>query len=396
MYRYHCFFIGFVFLVSLASGCSKTTPVAVENLDSPDSNIPPISPATSHVSAPSLAPILPGTQVAVVPTPPRPARMGLTVLDSHTHHFGEVRQNTQLQHDFVLTNKVDVPIRILGMQSSCSCTWSESNDNFVGSTLAPGHKVDFPVFINTGTYQDKANGKINIIYRYQSDDPKWLGEEILTLEVTATILPDYRIEPQELKFGDILALESQTAKRSFRVTPVQMEMLEIIDIKPSSGLFTANIVSSGQGYEIEVAFDGSSLANSETVHGHLIIDTNSVTVPRGIVMLAASYVAPISTEPSYILISSDKEGIMKEKVQVVSSVPSQIRSVGKSSTDLVHVEFDSALKAEKHTITFTINPCRDAAIDETIPVEIVLFPAGRESIIQAVPVTLYRFYKAGE
>jgi len=256
-------FIGLVVLTLLAPGCNKTAPVTAENSHNADSNISHVSVATP--TAPVFAPILPGTpNVAVSSTPPRYSRKGLTALDSPQYDFGEVKQNTELRYDFVLTNNVEVPIRIVGMQSSCSCTWSESNDNFVGSIIAPNQKIDYPVFINTGTYQDKANGKINIIYRYQSDDPKWEGEEKLTLEVNATILPDYRIEPLDLSFGEIHVLETQTAKRRFRITPVQMETLEILDIKSSSDLYTTNILSSGkEGYEVEVTFDGSSLANSE-------------------------------------------------------------------------------------------------------------------------------------
>jgi hypothetical protein len=175
---------------------------------------------------------------------------------------------------------------------------------------------------------------------------------------------------------------------------VQLKTLEIVDIRSSSALFTVNILSSStEGYEVEVTFDGSSLANSERVHGHLVIETNSETVPRGLVSLSASYVAPITTEPSFILISSDKEGTIQETVQIISSVPSQIRNVSESSTGLIRVEFDSALKTDEHFLTFSIDPCHDAAIDATITLEMVLFLAGGESIIQTVPVTIYRFQK---
>ena len=386
----------FFLLTLLASGCGKTSPVATENPSNPDSNISLVSSVTT--TALSLAPSLPNARsIKASPTSSQPSRKGLTVLDSSSHDFGEVKQNAQLRHDFVLTNNVDVPIRIVGMKSSCSCTWSEGNDRFVGSEIAPKQKIDIPIFLNTGTLQDKASGQIAIIYRYQSDDPKWSGDDSLTLEVSGTLLPDYRIEPLDLSFGEIHALETQTAKRSFRVTPVQRESLEILDIKSSSNLYTTNILSSGkEGYEVEVTFDGSSLANSETVGGHLIIETDSQTVPRGLVTLAATYLAPLTAEPSFILISSDTEGTVQEKVQITSSVPFQILKVNVGATDLIHADFDSILKADEHIIAFSINPCREAEIDETITVEIILFPAGRESMTQTVPVTIYRFYKQGD
>ena len=299
---------GFALLVLSCAGCGESLPVtAGRNTENGSGNsVTNISP-TGAVT-PMLAPTLPGNQsVAQPPVPKNPGKRGLLALDFPAHNFGEVKQNTQLQHDFVLTNSVKEPIRIVGMKSSCSCTWSEDNDNFVGSEIAPGQKIDYPVFINTGTYQDMASGKIDIIYRYVSDELQWEGEESLSLEVSATILPDYRIEPLELTFGEILALESQTAKRTIRITPVNMESLEIVDVKSSSELFTVNILSSDkEGYEVEVTFDGSSLGNSEKVHGHLIVETNSEAVPRGLVSLSASYIAPIAVDQQYILVPSDK------------------------------------------------------------------------------------------
>jgi len=388
---YHYSFIGLTVLTFFASGCGEVAPVAVDSPPEINSNIPTVGAVEPR---PALAPHLPGTQADTVPAPPQLSHKGLAAIGSASHHFGEVKQNTELRHDFVLTNNVEVPIVVVGMKSSCSCTWSKNNDSFVGSTIEPGQKIDYPAFLNTGTFQDRASGTIAVIYRYQGDEPQWDGEEILTLEVVGKILPDYRIEPVDLSFGEVISLVSPIAKKHFRVTPMQMESLEIRDIKSSSSFYTVNIVSSGvEGYEVEVTFDGSSLGNSERIHGHLVIETNSKTVPSGLVNLSVSYIAPITIEPSFILIGSDKVGTVREQVQIFSSVPSQITKVDVSSTDLVRVEFDSATQADEHFIAFTIDPCRDTAIDATIPVEMTLFPPGRESVTQTFPVTLYRFQK---
>jgi hypothetical protein len=222
---------------------------------------------------------------------PAPLQKGLVALGSHTHYFGKVDQNTELRHDFALINEAEVPILITGMRSSCACTWAEGSENFVGLEIAPGQTINYPVFLSTGTLQDSASGQIAIFYRYQSDEPQERNM-VLMLEVLGTILPDYRIEPTELQFGEIFAIETQTATRSFRVTPVNLEELEIIDIRSSSNLFTAVIVSSGErGFEVDVTFDGSSLGNSEIVRSHLIIETNSENVPHGLVTLSATYIA---------------------------------------------------------------------------------------------------------
>jgi hypothetical protein len=204
-------------------GCGGGTPDAAEVSGQP----------VSSIKAPE-PPMMPLDPKMIVPIRKLPTRKGLASVGSAVHDFGKVQQKEELRHDFVLTNEADVPIRVVAMQSSCSCTWAESNDTFVGSLIEPRQKIDFPLFIHTGTLQDKANGKITITYCFQSDDPKLAGEEKFTLEVNGTILPDYRIEPQNVRLGEVRALESQTAKAVFRVVPVQLKTLEIWNIEPSS------------------------------------------------------------------------------------------------------------------------------------------------------------------
>jgi hypothetical protein len=86
----------------------------------------------------------------------------------------------------------------------------------------------------------------------------------------------------------------------------------------------------------------------------------------------------------------------RHSIAVVLNISPVLRKVNLGLTGLVRAEFDSVPKTDEHAIMLFIDPCRDAEIDETITVEIMLFPAGRESMIQTVPVNVYRFYKQGE
>jgi hypothetical protein len=283
------------------------------------------------------------------------------------------------------------------MQSSCSCTWAKSNDEFVGTVIAPKQKIDFPLFIHTGTLQDKANGKITITYKFQSDDSKLAGEQKFALAVNGTILPDYRIEPQNIRLGDVIALESRTAKATFRIVPVQLQSLEILKIKPSSPLLTTKILSSGQaGYEIEIQFDGSPLAVSENFSGSLIIETNSKKVPLGMVSVDAVYYAPVNISETEIIIPSDTEGQVKKTVRITSRVPLQIISTGSSADSLIQTAFDADAKSTEHSVTFSIEPCREAEIQETFNLKLLLFPKVGESISITCPVSVYRFYKGAK
>jgi hypothetical protein len=295
---------------------------------------------------------------------PLPVQGGLVVVGPTAHEFSPSCQNEELYHIFILTNEADVPLLITGLKSSCGGTWAADNDSFVGSILKPNDVLDFPVFLNTGTSQNTAGGKIKISYRHQTDHPKLTFEGDLLLEVAATILPDYRIEPLEIDFGDINGLDTQHVKTTFHVIPDQLKSLVIKEVKPSVDILTTQILSSKEsGCDIEIGLDVSSFTENRAFRGHVVIETNSKTLPKGIAQVKAQYIAPVNIQPSSIVISSDKEGIVNEEVLVFTSSPSQILSVDCSSNSLIRSEFDTE-KSERHVLKFYVAPCQNTEIDE--------------------------------
>jgi hypothetical protein len=270
-----------------------------------------------------------------------PIHGGLVVVGSAVHEFLPSGQKEELYHTFVLTNEAKVPLYIVGLKSSCGCTWAADNDQFVGSTLKPNDVFDFPVFLNTGTSQNHASGKIIISYRHETDDPKLAFEGKLLLEVSVPILPDYRIEPLEIDFGDINGLNVQHVKTTFQVIPDRLKNLVIKEVRPSIDILTTRILSSKEScYEIEVGLDVSSFTENRAFRGHLVIETNSETLPKGIAQVKAQYIAPVNIQPSSIVIPSDKEGTVNEEVLVFTSSPSQIISVDCGLSGFIHTVFD--------------------------------------------------------
>lgn len=325
---------------------------------------------------------------------PLPIQGGLVVVGSTVNEFPPSRQKEELYHTFVLTNKAKTPILITGLESSCGCTWAADKDTFVGSILKPNDGLDFPVFLNTGTSQNKAGGRILISYRHQTENPKLAFEGKLLLEVTTEILPDYRIEPLEIDFGDINGFDVQQVKTTFRVTPDQLKTLEIKELKPSIDILTTRILSSKEScYEIEVGLDVSSFTENRTFRGHVVIETNSETLPKGIAQVKAQYIAPVNIRPSSIIISSDKEGIIDEEVLIFTSLPSQILHVDCGLSGLVHAKFDTAEKSDRHVLKFSVDPCQEKEIDEKITLELSLLPSDGRNVKKSCPISIYRFKK---
>ena len=328
------------------------------------------------------------------PAPTLPVKGGLEVIGGNAYDFGEQPQKTELYNEFTLFNNTSVPIRFTGIQSSCGCTWAQDNDTIVGSQLLPNDYLDFIVFLSTGTQQTTANGKIRLDYRHETDDPKLAFEGNLVLQVVATILPDYRIEPLEIDFGEINGLDVQKAQKRFRITPDQLKSLVVDEIRPSIDVLTTEILSANDNsYEVEVSLDVSSFTGNRDFRGNLVVSTNSETVPKGIVQVKAKYVAPVSIQPSAIVISSDQEGTVEEEVSVLTSFPSQLLRVDCGSSGLISAQFDASQKFKRHTVRLSVAPCQGAEIDEKILLEFSLFPLSGESVLRSCSVSVYRFKK---
>ena len=328
------------------------------------------------------------------PAPSPPVKGGLEVVGGNVYDFGAQPQKAELYNEFTLFNDTSVPIRFTGIQSSCGCTWAEKNDKIVGSLLVPNDYLDLVVWLSTGSSQTAASGKILLAYRHETDNPKLAFEGNLVLQVEATILPDYRMEPLELDFGEINGLDVQKVKTRLRITPDQLKSLVVDEIRPSVDILTADIVSTdGEVYEVDVTLNVSSFTESRDFRGHLVVSTNSENVPNGIVQVKAKYVAPVRVQPSAIVISSDQEGTAKETILISTSSPSQLIRVDCGSSGLVSAQFGASQKSERHTVRLSVEPCQGTGIDEKILVELSLFPSSGESVVRSYPVSIYRFKK---
>ncbi len=228
-------------------------------------------------------------------------------------------------------------------------------------------------------------------------DPK-TACPIFLLTVEATILPDYRIEPLEIDFGEINGLDPTglTKKASFRVTPDQLKTLEIAEVKPSIDILAAKILplEKTESYEIEIELDLSSFTESRAFRGHVVVSTNSETLPKALVTIKAQYVSPVDIQPASLIISSEKSGTTEEEVRIFTSVPSILRRVNCGESCLIRAEFDTAQRSERHDIHLFVAPIeaeRTEDLDATIFVELELFPPNGESFSLSKPVSVYRF-----
>lgn len=249
------------------------------------------------------------------------APRGLVVLGSEIHDFGECHQGAVLTHTFELANKAGTPIKIVGLETSCSCMAAE---DLGATTIASGDSFALPIHFTTGAAQETTSGRIIVHYRKLSKSADSAQPHHVSLRVRADVIPDYRISPREIDFEVIDGLAVQHVSRTFRVVPEAAPDVEIREVSSASGSLSAEILPrtpNVPGVEIKVRLDCSRFTRSRPFNGSVVLSTDSERLPKAIVRVRAKYDALAEAEPDMIVIGSDEEGEIQRDIRVITSRP---------------------------------------------------------------------------
>lgn len=110
--------------------------------------------------------------------------------DEHSWDFGRVKEGSLLEHDFIISNRQEDPIRIKEIVTSCSCTASK----ITRKELAPGESTVLKVHFKTDGYKGRVYQYVyvNIEKLGQSKTDKQAAEQaedsILRFKITADLI----------------------------------------------------------------------------------------------------------------------------------------------------------------------------------------------------------------
>jgi len=110
--------------------------------------------------------------------------------DEHSWDFGRVKEGRPLEHDFIISNRQENPIRIKEIVTSCSCTASK----IAKKQLAPGESTVLKVHFKTGGYKGRVYQYVyvNIEKLGQSKTDKQAAEQVedsmLRFKITADVI----------------------------------------------------------------------------------------------------------------------------------------------------------------------------------------------------------------
>lgn len=328
-----------------------------------------------------------------------PSPSGLVVVGAGVHNFGECHQEELLTHSFSFVNQADVPIRITGFETSCSCVVAGRDKELGSKTLAPGDTFVLPVRFTTGDVQGLASGGISVHYGEVAGTSELVNQNYLSLLVQAQVIPDYRITPRKVDFGVVDGLAIQQVYRTIRVVPEAAHNLEILDVTSSNDMISAQLLpkkDGDAGFEIQVSLDISKFTQSRSFNGWFFLSTNNEKLPKARVGVHAKYVSPMYAEPDMIVIGSNERGEVKREVRVTTSLPSRVHKYRSTSGDPpVRVEFSSQEPASEHILQLFVPPCREEPLDSELELELSLFSDDGKSLFRTLRVPVHRLLEKG-
>jgi hypothetical protein len=112
------------------------------------------------------------------PAPQAGAKKGARIaVEPASFDFGQALQNKTLNHDFVLRNVGDEPLRIEDVKTTCGCTAALPNARVV----APGGQTRLQVSLQTRT----AEGRLEKGVTIRSNDPT---RNVLEIKLNVTVV----------------------------------------------------------------------------------------------------------------------------------------------------------------------------------------------------------------
>lgn len=231
------------------------------------------------------------------------------VVDETTFNFGEVENERDVEHTFILRNEGDMTLEISSTRASCGCTVTRLSANAV----PPGGQVELLTRLNLRGRTGHQKKSITV----QSNDP---ANPRLVLYLEGTAMARFRVDPPHLPFGTISSVEE--AVRTVDLDS-RLQAFQIRNIECSSPAFTTRVetVAGGSHYRVHVTTVPPLEAGP--VRANLRIATDLPNFPDINVPISAVVSGAVMFAPREIVLSAAGDAPVKRYVIVR---PGSVRS----------------------------------------------------------------------
>jgi len=183
--------------------------------------------------------------------------------DQPTFDFGTIFQEDRVDHEFVVRNIGDAPLKIDKVTSSCGCTAVLPPKK----EIAPGATAPIRVTFRSG----RMKGPISKSIYVESNDP---AQPKVTLTITGVVKQEVEISPGSVLFGNVGL--GRTVERTVTIRPVDVKSFRILEVRSDHKAVrvdTPEALKDKQGgYRLRVHF--GPFSQPERVYSFIVVRTD--------------------------------------------------------------------------------------------------------------------------
>ncbi len=162
-------------------------------------------------------------------------------VDERRWEFGEIGEKDKVRRAFRIRNDGTAPLRIKDIDTSCGCTIATPAD----SVLVPGQETTLEIVFDPKGKE----GEIVQVVALTTNDP---AEPRVDLVLHGSVIPDLRVEPRVLDFGDVR--KGQTPSLSARLIAQKGVRFEVKNVTGADNfvIWKTTRIPSADGEVIEL------------------------------------------------------------------------------------------------------------------------------------------------
>ncbi len=190
------------------------------------------------------------TLVSVIALWPR-TETAFLKCDESPISIGVVKQNTVKKHEFAIVNTSDIPLKIIRVDITCTCT------NVIVSTsrLEPNGKATVGMEVSTGSRRGDFSSKVNVLYQQDKDGGKL---ESLPLVASCYIKPHYELNIKRIELDERHAFAKITIESNYD-PPVMLK--SAYSNNPAITVDTPRLDSPSHNLELSVTYNPEKRLN---------------------------------------------------------------------------------------------------------------------------------------
>lgn len=226
------------------------------------------------------------------------------VVQPAAYHFGERSASDVVASVFTVRNEGQLPVRILGVSSTCGCTTAKID----GDVVAPGARLEIRVQITL----EGRKGEQRFSLHVRTDDP---DSAVLTVPIRGMVLEDIRMEPPRLLFRR--ETEGAPLQAALNITSVDRLPFAITAVRVSDDrLRVAWEPAEAGSYRLTANLDEEQLGAG--YEGLLTLETNHPRRPRIEIPVVAKGLSGILARPTVVELTASAPAPQRRVVLVFS------------------------------------------------------------------------------